>query len=419
MKPNSNIELPNKRTKILFVTWDGPQVSYLEGLFLPIFKALKKSGFDFHILQFTWGDPQQVKASRQACIESGFTYQAKIIWRHPVSLGGLLTALDGARVIRKAIRDHQIDVLMPRSTLPALATLLALRGSSLPMIFDADGLPLDERVDFAGQSPSSFVYRLLRDIEAQTVRRADVVLTRSAKAVEILHARSGAGTSAEKFHVVVNGRDVEQFQSADATASANVRLGLGLSADTPLLVYAGSMGRQYCIDEMLRLFTLIYKRKPDAHFLILTGSPEYVQPVLDKHQHLRGCVTALSMPAKAVPQYLGCADLGLALRQPSFSMQAIAPIKLGEYLLCGLPVVATAGIGDADAISTDAGILLLRMDDAELNAVADWFINSVLPYRDIYRANSRAIGLSRFSLEASAASYVQALEHLVCLPKNF
>ena len=221
------------------------------------------------------------------------------------------------------------------------------------MVFDADGLPLDERVDFAGQSPNGLVHRFLRDVEAQAVRRADVVLTRSAKAAEILHARAGAGTSVDKFHVITNGRDAERFKPADAAASAQVRSGLGLTLDTPLLVYAGSLGPQYCMDEMLRLFAFVHARRPDAHLLILTGSPEVVQPALAVYPQCQGRITTLSVPAEVVPQYLGCADLGLAMRQPSFSMQAVAPIKLGEYLLCGLPVLATAGIGDTGAISTE------------------------------------------------------------------
>jgi glycosyltransferase involved in cell wall biosynthesis len=280
------------------------------------------------------------------------------------------------------------------------------------MVFDADGLPLDERVDFASQLPSGLSHRLLRDVEAQAVRRADVVLTRSSKAVEILHARAGAGTSVGKFYVVSNGRDAELFKPADATESAQVRRDLGLGVNTPLLVYAGSMGPQYCMDEMLRLFALVHDRRPDAHLLVLTGSLAAVQPAMDKHPQLSGCVTTLTVAAQAVPKYLGCADVGLALRQRSFSMQAVAPIKLGEYLLCGLPVVATAGIGDTAAISADAGVLLHCMDDAELKAATDWFIDSVLPQRENYRKSSRAVGLSRFSLEASALSYQNALEHL-------
>ncbi len=366
----------------------------------------------FHVLQFTWADFDISKARQIACEQAGVPYRSVTIWRRPVAAGALLSVVLGAVEMRKAIKDFGISLVMPRSTLPALATLLALRGSSLPMVFDADGLPLDERVDFAGQSTSSLSYRLLRDVEAQAVRRADAVLTRSTKAVEILHARAGAGTSIEKFSVVTNGRDAACFKTADVSEVAMVRRELGLATDAPLLVYAGSMGPQYCVDEMLCILAKVRQRRANAHFLVLTGSPEAVKPVLDKNPQLSGYVTTLSVAAHAVPKYLGCADVGLALRQPSFSMQAVAPIKLGEYLLCGLPVIATAGIGDTEAISGDAGMLLHRMDEAELQAAANWFIDSVLPQREAFRAITRVAGVKGFSLEASAATYSQALQNL-------
>ena len=406
----------NDPMKVLFVTWDGPQVTYLESLFLPIFKQLLTRGFAFHVLQFTWGASERVAFARQACEQAGIGYKSVAIWRRPTAIGALLTALAGARHIKKATQAHNIDVVMPRSILPALATMLALRNGQCRMVFDADGLPLDERVDFSGQSPSSLAHRFLRDIEAQAVRRADRVLTRAIKAVEILHNRAGAGTEVSKFHVVTNGRDAERFRPADVTESIKVRRDMGLALDTPLLVYAGSMGPQYCLEEMFTLFAMVRERRADAHFLVLTGSPEAVQPTLDKHPHLNGYVTTLTVPAQAVPQYLGCADLGLALRQPSFSMQAVAPIKLGEYLLCGLPVVATAGIGDTGAISNDAGLLLQCMDESELQSTADWFVDSVLSQRERFRSSARLVGLSGFSLEASADSYQRALQDLVREP---
>lgn len=398
--------------KALFITWDGPHVTYLESLFLPIFARLANEGIQFHVLQFTWGDAKHKALTRKACVQLGIGYQSVTVFRRPRAIGAMLSALVGAMYVKKAIHNHNIDVVIPRSTLPALATLLALRSTQCPMVFDADGLPLDERVDFAGQSPSGLVQRLLRDVEAQAVRRANVVLTRSAKAVSILHARAGAGTVGDKFHVVTNGRDADKFKPADAVHNSQTRHTLGLAVDAPLLVYAGSLGAQYCMDEMLNLFGMIRDRRSDSHLLILTGTPEAIWPLLCKYSQLQGCVTTLAVAPQDVPKYLACADLGLALRQPSFSMQAVAPIKLGEYLLCGLPVLATADIGDTVAISPDAGLLLQLMDKTELKTAADWFIDSVLPQRENYRKSSREVGLSRFSLEASASSYQNALEHL-------
>jgi glycosyltransferase involved in cell wall biosynthesis len=398
--------------KVLFVTWDGPQVTYLESLFLPIFAGLAREGISFQILQFTWADSERIAFTRRACEQVGLGYQAISILRRPRAAGALLTALIGSYQVRKAVHAYAIDVIMARSTLPALASMQALRTGQCRLMFDADGLPLDERVDFGGQSPASWVHRFLRDVEAQAVRRADVVLTRTFKAADILYARAGAGTRADKFHIVVNGRDAALFKPADAAARSQIRRELGLDVDNPLLVYAGSLGPQYCMDEMPRLFALIHERRPDAHLLILTGSPEVIQPALNKHPRLYDCVTTLTVPAHAVPQYLGCADLGLALRRPSFSMQAVAPVKVGEYLLCGLPVIAAAGIGDAKSIPAEAGRLLHNMDDAELRDAANWFIDSVLPQRETYRISSRAAGLKQFSLQAGIASYLQAFTDL-------
>src|SRR5690606_31076769 len=56
------------------------------------------------------------------------------------------------------------------------------------------------------------------------------------------------------------------------------------------------------------------------------------------------------VPVSEVSDYLNAADLGFGLRQPTYSMQGVAPIKLGEYLLTGLPVIASKGIGDTTEI---------------------------------------------------------------------
>ncbi|MBA6412290.1 glycosyltransferase [Parahaliea sp. F7430] len=397
---------------ILFVTWDGPQSSYLEGLFLPIFKKLNEVGFHFHVLQFTWADKTIISTRKKASLEAGCSYESISILRKPVALGSLFTAITGCRHIRKAILKNNIDMVLPRSNLPALSTLLALRGLKTKFVFDSDGLALDERVDFAGLSPSGPIYRLLRDIEAQAVRRADTVLVRSTKAADILLARAGAGTSQEKFYAVTNGRDMSLFNPGTQDTRASTRESLGIEINVPLLVYAGSIGPQYCVTAMLHLFELVLEKQPTAHFLILTGSPEIIHQELENWSHLIESITIKSFAANEVPAYLACADLGLAFRKTSFSMQGVAPIKLGEYLLCGLPLVATNGIGDTDSIDKKAGFLLEFLDEHELRSVANWFVDQVLPYRASLREHCREIGEANFSLQASADSYHRALSHI-------
>lgn len=398
---------------ILFVTWDGPQVSYLEGLFLPIFQSLKSEGINFHILQFTWDDPETIEARRITCQDAGCSYEMVSVHRKPVALGSLFSAIAGYRHIRRVIKQQSIDIVMPRSTLPALSSLLALRGRNESFVFDADGLYLDERVDFAGESPFSFIHRMLREIEAQAVGRAKIVLTRSMKASDILLARVGAGFSIDKFFVVSNGRDTDVFNPGTIESRMVMRKRLGLEQNAPLLVYAGSIGPQYCVDEMLRLFELVREKRIDAQLLILTGTPEILNQKLQARPELINFIIIKTVAIEDVSVHLACADLGLAFRKPTFSMQGVAPIKLGEYLLCGLPLVATQGIGDTSNIDAKAGFMVDRMDEPQLRSVAQWFIEQVLPNRDILREHCRNVGVMHFSLQASVASYQQALSSLV------
>ena len=400
---------------VLFVTWDGPKSFYLESLFLPIFRDLKCKGINFHVVQFTWAGKFEQRSLHDVLKAAGVTYQVIPIWRWQKSLGSLAALFSSVNKIDKAIRRLNIDVVMPRSTLPAIASLYALKKNiDVKLLFDADGLPHDERVDFGGMSSDSFVYRLLRDFEALAVRRADAVLTRSKKAIDILAARGGSGVSLSKFYVVSNGRDQDLFKPFPLASRLAIRRALEIPNDAPLVVYVGSaMHGKYCGLEMFEFFQCVKARRGDAHLLILSSDVEEAFILLGRYASLRRSCHIMHVEPGRVAEYLSASDLGLAFIHTAFSMQAVAAIKMGEYLLCGLPVLATAGIGDSDVISADVGMVVQRMDSSALMAAADWFVDSVLPHRERFRTNSRALGLSRFAIEASAASYRDALRDLV------
>lgn len=412
----------NRVVQILFLTWDGPDTTYLEGLFLPVFSRLAPAGIRFHVLQFTWASREIIDRRQRICSAAGVAYEAVRVWRRPnIAFGALLTTLKGAFFTRRLLRSRRIDVVIPRSILPAFAAMLALRHGEAPFVFDADGLPLDERVDFAGLSPSGLVYRTQRDMESEAVRRAKAVLTRSRRAADVLLARAGAGTDQGKFHVVGNGRDSDLFAPANDSTRKRVREELGIAQSAPLLVYAGSLGPQYCLDSMLSFFTCVRALRSDTQLLILTPQVHLIEEAMSSFPEMAGFMKALGVPARRVPRYLASADLGLALRRPSFSMQAVAPIKLGEYLLCGLPVLATADIGDTEeTLAVDVAYLLGDCDSpAELSSAAHWFLDQVLVNPSAYRKRCRAFGVKHFSLDETAARYRCALRTVLENGRDF
>lgn len=398
--------------KILFVTWDGPGQSYLESLFLPIFARLQEHGHSFDVVQFTWADAVETTAMRQRAASMGMRYTAYPVPRGNLVLSTLWMILKGSRLVARHIRNGAIDAVMPRSIIPAAMAILALRKErETRLLFDADGLMADERVDFAGWRADGLPYRVLRDIEAQAVRSAHAVMVRTARARDAQIARAGSGIDPARIHVVVNGRDEELFSPAAPARRSAVRRHHGLDADTPWIIYAGSIGPQYYPGEMLKFFSCVHRLRPDARLMILTANVEEMKAHLAEHEVSSGAVEISRVPPSEVPLYLASADLGLALRKPSFSMQAVAPIKVGEYLLCGLPVLSTAGVGDLDEqLGTEAAGKVLRdVGEESLTEAARWFVNDVLPDRERYRQASRLAGEEYFGLGAAVESYLAAL----------
>lgn len=385
------------------MTWDGPQVSYLESLFLPIFEGLKVRGWDFDVLQFRWGEKALEERSRAACQSAGVGYRAVTIRRWGGGAGPFLSAVLGRRHVRSAVRAFGSDIIMPRGMMPAISVLAAGGRKLGPLVFDADGLPTDERVDVAGIAPTSATYRILRDLEAQMARVSRSVITRTEPSAEILYHRAGPPMKREDFHVVANARDEAVFHPYDAEARADVRRRLGIEPTCPLLVYAGSVGPQYRFEAMKALFGEVRRLRQDARLLVLTGSPERASQEL-----YGGAPGALIMrvPPNEVPPLLAAADVGLAYRSTSFSMLGIAPVKLSEYLLCGLPVIGTAAIGDTKPV-VEEGVLFDDQGGSE--AAARWLLGEVMPRREVYRQKAREVGRAQFSLPRSIEDYSRAL----------
>jgi glycosyltransferase involved in cell wall biosynthesis len=392
--------------RILFVTWDGPQVSYVESLFIPIFRGLAEHGIGTDILQFRWGTTAQEEQVRSLCTEVGIGYRAVTVRQGMRGLGPFATALLGARHVRRCVRDFGSDVIMPRSILPSISVLRAGGAKLRPILLDADGLALDERVEFAGLSPKSFTYRLLRDVEAQSVREAGAIIVRSESARQVLVSRAGPPVTEERFVTVTNGRDERLFHPAGPADRGAVRAELGISPGAPLLVYAGSVGPQYRFDQLGQLAEALLDRRPDTRLLVLTGSPDAARAALASHDRLADVTTIMRAPPDEVPRYLAAADIGAAFRTASFSTRAVAPVKLSECLLCGIPVIGTASIGDTRE-AVEAGVFF--SDTAGMEAAADWAVNRVLPEREAFRKQARQVGLARFSLSRSVADYQAAI----------
>jgi hypothetical protein len=89
---------------------------------------------------------------------------------------------------------------------------------------------------------------------------------------------------------------------------------------------------------------------PNSHFLAITTDTEEMQRYCTAEGIPQTKSTIVSLPHAEVARYLTAGDIGLLLRESCPVNQVASPVKFGEYLAAGLPVVISDGIGDYSSL---------------------------------------------------------------------
>jgi len=393
---------------LLFLTWDSDQTNYLENLFFPILTGLQKKGYSCGVLQFSWAEKEETERLKELAAGKGISYTHHYIHRRPLAvIGTIRTLLKGSGFLKDYLLRHKVDILMARSTMPAVMvnwnyTFIRQRG--IKIIFDADGMPVEERVDFSGLKEGSLQYGWLKKQETRLLLSSDKVLTRTQKAINI-HVGTIGEEYRGKFYKVSNGRDPEQFLF-DQDARDRIRKKLELTESDLLFVYSGTLGPQYGWEEMLEIFSAYRQLHRGAEWLVLTRSVDYLKRRIP--EALQQSIHVLQVDFREIPEYLSAADVAFSLRIPAYSMKGVAPIKLGEYLLMGLPTIASTGIGDTGALVKDHPEIIQSYKHGKsksLPKTLQWLTQTPHPNRD----QIRKVALQHFTVQKSIDQYVKAL----------
>ncbi|WP_215226800.1 glycosyltransferase family protein [Echinicola shivajiensis] len=402
----------NHPKKLLFITWDSDSTNYLESLFLPILAGIQEENIlSCSILQFSWAKPDKINCLKKLAEEKGVAYYHHSITRNPHPLlGSLWTVHQGRKMIKKLIKQEGFNIIMPRSTMPALMVNKLwwfMKRKEVKVVFDADGLPLEERLDFTSLKSTDFQYKYLKRQETKMLKKADKILCRTQKSIDYHIPKVGESRRTD-FHLVGNGRDKDFFTFSEQNRN-RIRMNLGLKEGDKLWIYTGSLGPQYALKDMVGIFELYLEEHPTSRFLVLSANVNYLNQHIPKN--LKDKIIHRLVPFKEIPAYLSAADIALSLRLPAWSMRGVAPIKQGEYLLMGLPIIASSKIGDTEFLFQSMPFIHLyyHADKERQEKAVEWF--DQLP--PVNRQEIRDFALEHFSLEKSIGSYKKALSEFV------
>jgi len=161
--------------------------------------------------------------------------------------------------------------------------------------------------------------------------------------------------------------DLERFRPVSL---AREKLRRELGRNGTVFVYVGKAGGWYDVEGMVDFLAAARAVFRPLTLLVLTTEDPSVFSELYEAAGIE-LIIRRAEPHE-VPDYLSAADVGLCFRHRFPSQLSCSPIKLAEYLACGLPVVATSGCGDYDELieAEDVGVVIQNGDEETVVAAA-------------------------------------------------
>lgn len=184
----------------------------------------------------------------------------------------------------------------------------------------------------------------------------------------------------------------------DLEARRDIRASLGLTDQNVVLCYSGGTSAWQRIDDILSLLKRVCSADRRCHALLLTTSQKEVVRRIQGVQFPDGQAIVRGCHHKDVHRFLSAADIGFIMRHDTTVNNVASPVKVGEYLACGLPVILTRGIGDYSEMLPKAGVGTLLDETTDMAAQVLQFIR----HANFATLRNRAIQFAQSRLTMSA-----------------
>jgi len=451
--------------RVLYLTYDGLSDPLGQSQILPYLEGLANMGHEIMVISFEkggkMGDGRGKLEDRSGKMGVGDGSKLRVVrlryHKSPPVLSTLYDLYLLRREVKKALKTQEIQIVHCRSYITSLVGLWAKRKFGVKFIFDMRGFWADERVEGGLWNLSNPVFRLIygyfKKMERQFLLEADAVvsLTNNAKTEigsmvpefngstvqqfngltgEVEKWRSGKGEkwkgvnevldshklhfngstvqwfngSLDKIVVIPTCSDLNHFSESfiDKKRANDLRVSLRIATDDYVLLYLGSLGTWYMLDEMLDFYDILRKKIGNSRLLFVTPDQQVLKRALVFRNYKPGEIIITSSSRADVPLYISLASSSIFFIKPTFSKKASAATKMGEIMAMGKPVITNTGWGDVDEIllKAQAGILVDDLNEAGYERGIESLLNLKIKPETI-----RDYAKQYFSLEKGVAAY--------------
>lgn len=395
---------------ILYLTYDGLTDPLGQSQILPYLEGLAYKGHDITVISFEKGRRLKAKSLRLKVIPLKYR-------KSPPVLSTLYDIYLLRKEVKTILNTQQIDIIHCRSYITSLVGFWAKRRYGVKFIFDMRGFWADERVEgriWNIKNPLfRWVYNYFKKKEKQFIREADAVISLTNNAKKEILSWKEVNIASKKITVIPTCADLDHFSPLNISEYQIKHLQLKhcIGKDDYILLYLGSLGTWYMLQEMLDYYDVVRKNFENAKFLFLTKDQDVLHQALRDREYNENEIIITSAPRNEVPQFIALSTASIFFIIPTFSKKASAATKMGEIMAMGKPVITNSGWGDVEEIiHQDNGIViqdfkvgtyknsmadlqkLIKTNPVEIRKTADKYFSlkvGVGVYNDIYEGLSK------------------------------
>ncbi len=402
---------PAVSMRVLFIN-DGSLLNpILRSQGIPHLFYLAQQGYEIHLLSLDPRAETDRRAERDKMVKQ-FGDKIHFLFFRPLPSKILKATIQilaaGPLLVMYYVVKYKIEVIHARSYFPAFFGLLAKTVLGTKLIFDMRGLMIDELVSKRTWTESSVVVRILRFLERRCILSSDEIVVVSDKFREHVMQLAYVQLSKKKISIesIPNCVEAERFEISlevkeKLTTSLNLR-------DRYVLVYSGSLASWQCSDEVLMFLSLCLRREPKAFLLIVTYDDETeLMRHVERYGIKQSDYKIVHSAPEDVPKHLSLGRIGILFRREELLNTVSSPIKFGEYLAAGVPVLISHGVGDTEDIvkKHNVGIVVEGLTEPSLQnaskAAVDFFRMNRVGVDDV----CRKVASHYFSLQVACEKY--------------
>ena len=276
-------------------------------------------------------------------------------------------SIAGHRMLSQHIKRWAPDFIYERYALFNFAGIMTARQAGIPLVLEVNAPLAYERAAYERLS----LRRIARRCEQIACQRADLVAVVSTPLKQYLIDQ---GVAAEQIIVLPNGVEPHVFQP-DAEARQTVRARLGIPDQALVIGFAGILRPWHGVELLIEALAQIQKQIKNQsgqsglgalhmpHVIIVGDGPSQAQ--LEQQSQANGLQQLITfvgrVPHADIPAYLAATDIGVSSRAAFYA----SPMKILEYMACGLAVVAPRMPNVQDLVTEGVDGLLFELEKSD------------------------------------------------------